>query len=620
MKKLLLAVLFLLIIPKLSAQSINTPTVVLSGIDFNLKVEGINDSIKQLKVTFENENIKHDYLFNVSEGKIDSSFSINTTGNYLIISEGFEEKTIRVLPPILSIIPPIIAILFAFFIRHVLLALLAGIYVGTIFIFDYNPLTGLLRLLDTFIINALVDPSHMMIIIFTMFFGGVVGLISNNGGTKGMANLLTNYAKNRKTGMTATWFMGICIFFDDYANTLIVGNLMRPISDKLKISREKLAFIVDSTSAPVASIFIISTWIGFEIGLIQDGLNIIGSTENAYGVFLETIPYRFYPIAMLIFVLAVALMQKDFGPMLKAERKALLGENDIHNSANEKDLIESSAFNSDVINPRWYNGAIPVFVLIIGTLIGLVTTGLNSINEQGLNDYSIRNIISNSDSYMALIWSSFAGCLTAIIMTVWQKIKNLADTIDIWYKGLRSMLFPLILLTLAWTISAVTSELKTADFIIHNFSDKLNPHFLPVLVFLTCAVTSFATGSSWGVMAIMMPIVVPLADQVGLINNLSPDQNVLILHGVISSVLAGSVFGDHCSPIADTTILSSMASSCDHMSHVKTQMPYAILTAVVCMLLGDIPTAYGFSPYFSIILISGVLISILYFFGKRAES
>ncbi|PIW69514.1 MAG: sodium:proton antiporter [Ignavibacteriales bacterium CG12_big_fil_rev_8_21_14_0_65_30_8] len=524
------------------------------------------------------------------------------------------------IPGWLSLVPPLLAILLALIFRQVIIALLIGIFSGAIFINDYNPLIGFLKVIDTYIINALTDVSHIQIIVFTSLFGGVVGLISKSGGTKGLADLITKFAKTRKSGLLSTWLMGIAIFFDDYANTLIVGNLMRPITDKLRVSREKLSFIVDATAAPVVSIFIVSSWIGYEVGLIHDGLNMLGSTENAYDVFLQTIPYRFYPILMLVFVFLVSYLKRDFGPMYKAEKRAI-DEGKVMRSDNltSKDLTESTELFGNEDKARWYNGVIPILILVFGTVLGLYITGSNTLVEKGITDFSIRDIIGNSDSYTSLLWASFSACVVAGVMIILQKIMTLKETVDAWFMGLRSMFLALIILTLAWSIGTITNEMKTADYIVSVLGDSLNPRFLPVLVFLLCALTSFSTGTSWGTMAIMMPIVIPLAVSVTHLYNFNPMDSQIILHGVISSVLTGSVFGDHCSPISDTTILSSMASGCDHIDHVRTQLPYAVVVAFFCMLIGDIPTAYGFSPYFSIIIITVILVAILFIFGKKLD-
>ena len=614
----IISIFFLSLQPAFS-QSISNPAIGLEGIKFSVKIDNLPSS-GNLRILIKGEDYIKTIDAVVVNGKIDTAITVDETGDFDISLANINvpHSNIRILPGILSIIPPVLAIILALVFRQVIISLLLGVYIGVIFVFDYNPFTAILRLIDTYIINAISDTSHLKIIVFTLLFGGVVGLISKSGGTKGIANLVTKFAKTKRSGQLATWASGILIFFDDYANTLIVGNLMRPITDKLKISREKLSFIVDATAAPVSSIFIVSSWIGYEVGLIHDSLATIHSSENAYNVFIQTIPYRFYPIMMLIFIFLLAWLQRDFGPMFKAEKRAVDEGKVLRDDAVvSKDLTETSEIFGNEDKAKWYNGVIPIVVLVLATITGLVYTGLTAVKQHGLNDYGIRDIIGNSDSYVSLLWGSFLACIVAGIMILSQKIMNLSETVDAWFTGLRSMFLACIILTLAWSIGAITQDLRTADYIVNIISDTLNPHFLPVIVFLVCALISFSTGTSWGTMAIMMPIVIPLSHHVTDLYHYSYADHMLILHGVISSVLAGSVFGDHCSPISDTTILSSMASACDHIDHVRTQLPYAVVTAVLCMLIGDIPTAFGFSPYLSILIISGCLALILYFFGKK---
>ncbi len=526
----------------------------------------------------------------------------------------------RVIPGWFSIVPPLIAILLALFLRQVLVSLAAGVYIGALLIYNYNPLTAFLRLPDTIIVKTLINPDNIVVILFTLLFGGVIGLISKNGGTAGISNHVTKFANTPKSGMISTWVMGLIIFFDDYANTLIMGNMMRPITDKLRISREKLAYIVDSTSAPVASVFLISSWIGFEIGLIDAGLKTIGSTENAYNVLIQTLPYRFYPIAALIFVFFVSYFERDFGPMLRAEKRARI-EGEIFSEGSEiGDAKTEEPLFYDGDNAKWYNGAVPIAIIVVGTVLGLLFTGIDSLQSRGINEYGIKEIISGADSFSALLWSSFFACIVAVIMSVSQKINNLAESISAWNKGVQSMVFACIILVFAWAIGNVTSDLNTADYILSILNDSIDARFLPVLVFLVCAMISFATGTSYGTMAIVMPIVIPLVYKMSEISTLSAADSSIVLVGVISSVLAGSVFGDHCSPISDTTILSSMASKCNHIDHVRTQMPYALTVGVVCMLLGDIPSAFGLNPFLSIILIAVTLLIILLVFGKRVQA
>jgi Na+/H+ antiporter NhaC len=618
--KLFTAILFLS--SSLFPQSVMVSSTALEGISFSFVVTGLPDSLSSVNVIIQNDSYKDEVLLNASAGNIDTSLVIYETGNFNIILPQLNDKgvSIRVFLGLLSIIPPLLAILFALIFRQVILSLILGVYVGAIFIYDYNPLTGLLRLIDKYIINSISDVSHIQILVFTLLFGGVIGLISKSGGTRGIANVITKFAKNRKSTMISAWLSGLVIFFDDYANTLIVGNLMRPVSDKMKISREKLSFIVDATAAPVASVFIISSWIGYEVGLIQDGLTMIGSDANAYTTFLATIPFRFYPLVMLFFVFLISYTQRDFGPMYKAERRALV-EGKLFNGKEKAkaDLSYSSEIFGNEDKAKWYNGIIPILVIIFGTIIGLIYTGISSLQEQGISDYGLREIISNSDSYLALLWSSFSACIVAAVMILSQKIMSLSETIDAWFIGLRSMLLAVIILVLAWAIGAITVEMKTADYIISLIGDNISPHFLPVIIFLVAGLTSFATGTSWGTMAILMPIVIPLSHSVSGLYDLDAMESTLILQGVISSVLAGCVFGDHCSPISDTTILSSMASGCNHVDHVRTQLPYAILVGIVCMLLGDIPTAFGLSPYLSLGLISLVIVGFVFLVGKKTD-
>lgn len=606
------------------SQNIEIPTIALTNIDFEIKIKDYSDTSSSIPVKiFSAENVLvYQTRFSGDNDSFIGKLRIKDSGKYFIELDGKRiSQQINVIPGFVSIIPPLLAILIALIFRQVLFSLLLGIFAGTFFLYEYNPIIAFMRLADTYVINSLIDKSHIQIIVFTLMFGGVIGLMSKSGGTTGIANLLIPLAKNRKSGLLATWLSGIIIFFDDYANTLVVGNLMRPLTDKLKISREKLAFIVDATSAPVASIFIISSWIGYEVGLIQDGFKSIGSDLNAYNVFIDTIIFRFYPIAMLLFIPITIIMKRDFGPMLKAERFAIANGIDAkHSGSKSNDILKSTELFGNEDKAKWYNGIVPILIIVLGTIAGLIFTGIKSLESMGIKEYGIREIISYSDSYSALLWASSAACVIAGVMIGFQKIMNLGEIMDAWFLGIRSMFLAVVMLTLAWAIGSITQDMKTADYIISIISDSISPHWLPVLVFIVCAATSFSTGTSWGTMAIMMPLVIPLAFHISSINNLSEADSYLIMIGAISSVLAGCVFGDHCSPISDTTILSSMASGCDHVAHVNTQLPYAIFIAVLCMLIGDIPTAFGFPPILSILLITISSVIGLKIIGKKVES
>lgn len=618
MRKTLFIILLFIATSALYSQELKIPSFALSDVKFKLVITELPDSLQYYNVIFQSEDKEVTKEYEVNDGSIAASFSLATSGNYYIkTDENVILGEIRIIPGWLSIVPPLLAIFLALFIRQVVTSLAAGIYAGAFFIYDYDPFAAVLRLADTFMIDALIDKDHMFIIVFTLLIGGVVGVISKNGGTIGLAQQITKFAKTSRSGMLSSWLMGIIVFFDDYANSLIIGNMMRPITDRLRISREKLAYIVDSTAAPIASIVLISTWIGYEVGLIEDGLRAIGSDANAYDMFIRTIPYSFYPIAAIGFVFLTSFMRRDFGPMHKAEIRArktgevAINTEEIKGIKDDSDIIDTKAVG------KWYNGAVPIFIILFGTIAGLYFTGINSLEGEGIHEYGIQDIINSSDSYSSLLWSSFIACIVAIIMSVSQRILTLEESLEAWQKGIQSMMVAVIILVFAWAISSVTTQLHTADYLMAIISESMDPRFLPVLVFIVCALTGFSTGTSWGTMAIVMPIVIPLTHKLATSAGLSPADYNIVMYGVISSVLAGSVFGDHCSPIADTTILSSLASKCNHIDHVNTQLPYAIVVGIVCMAIGYIPSAFGLNPFISLLLIILVLVGILFVFGKK---
>lgn len=617
LKKLIF--IFLLYTITLTGQDLSVPSFTLTGIKTQITVNDLPDSVEYIQIVLSSDSHTETYRLLASDSQIDTSIVIRESGIYNVSSIELNQPvlSVRVLPGWLSLVPPLLAIFLALLLRQVIVSLAAGIYAGALFIYGFDPFAALLRLIDVFIMNALIDKDHMYIILFTLLIGGVVGIISRNGGTAGLAFQITKFAKTARSGMLSSWLMGLAIFFDDYANTLIIGNMMRPITDKLRISREKLAYIVDSTAAPVASIFLISTWIGYEVGLIDDGLKAIGSTENAYDIFISSIPYSFYPITAIIFVFLVSFFKRDFGPMYKAEKRARETGAVSGSDQEVEELKDSSHHIYTGEKSRWINGAVPILTILFGTMIGLYFTGVDSLRGNGIEEYGIQDIISSSDSYSALLWSSFIATLVAVVMSISQRIISLHDTLAAWTKGIQAMMIAVIILVFAWGIGAVTNDMKTADYLISIFSDSMNPRFLPVLVFIICALTGFSTGTSFGTIAIVMPIVIPLSHKLTLIAEFSSPDYWIIMYGVISSVLAGSVFGDHCSPISDTTILSSLASKCNHIDHVRTQLPYAIVVGIVCIILGYIPAAFGINPFILIAVIIIVLILILFLWGKE---
>ncbi|MEX0907028.1 MAG: Na+/H+ antiporter NhaC family protein [Gemmatimonadota bacterium] len=539
---------------------------------------------------------------------------------------------IPVEPGWLSLLPPLVAIAFALIFREVVLSLFAGVWLGALLLTGGDPLAATLRSLDQHIVGAIAeDADHVSIIVFSMLLGGMVGVMSRSGGTRGIVEALRPLATSARRGQFFAWLAGIIIFFDDYANTLIVGTTMRPVTDRLRVSREKLAYIVDSTAAPMAAIAVISTWVGFEITLIGDNLRtaatqatdpvlnaqLLAAADNPFNIFLHSIPYLFYPIFALVFVLLTVLMRREFGPMWHAEQRAM-----VRGEVMRPGSVPAADLSSGTLEPpadrphRWYYAGVPVLTVIAVTLIGMYATGSASL---GAGDHSLLDIIGSADPFRTLIWGSAFGCFVAIAMAVAGRALRLAQALEAWIDGMRAMFMAIVILVLAWSLGGITVEVGTGTYLSNTISDALPLFALPVLVFVVGAAISFATGTSWGTMAILFPVVIPLAVAMGAGVGFGAGEDYSILLGVISSVMAGAIFGDHCSPISDTTIMSSMASGCDHIDHVRTQLPYALMVAGVAMLVGDIPTSLGLSPFVSLPLGVLVMYLLLRSFGRSTD-
>ena len=590
--------------------------------------------------------------------KVESS---NGTNHKLYHISKNKDHSLRLksIPLWLSLIPPIFAIFLALLFKEVVISLFAGIWIGAFIAGGlrieslYFFIISIFDVVQKYIVSALIDSDHMSVIIFSLLIGAMVAIISKNGGMAGVVKSLSKYATSPRSTQFITWLLGVAIFFDDYANTLIVGNTMRSVTDRFKISREKLAYIVDSTAAPVAAIAFITTWIGAELGYIDDGLGIIGEgviAKNSYGIFLESLKYSFYPFLTLSFILLLVWQKKDFGPMLKAERRAR-STGQVSPAATQSEDEPNMEDLSPVPNAplKWYNAVIPIAVVILITIYGLLDTGFGSLagdlNNAGISldssgwrpvwqnlpaileedGFFIRlgQIIGSANSYTALLWSSLAGVLTAIVLTVGGKIIKLFDTMHYFGTGVKTMIPAIIILTLAWSLAITTKELHTADYLSTVLEGSINPYFLPAIIFVIAAFTSFSTGSSWSTMAILYPITIPTTWAICMSQGFELGLSTEILYNVISTVLAASVLGDHCSPISDTTILSSLASDCNHIDHVRTQLPYAIFVGIVALTCGILSTLLGGGWLISFIL-SSISIGIMWFVisrvGKPSEN
>lgn len=539
-----------------------------------------------------------------------------------------------------TLIPPIVAISLAFITKDVILSLFLGAFSGAFMLaykehgFFASIAQGFLKFIDK-AVGALGDPTNAGIVLQVLCIGGVVALITKMGGTKAIASWLSKKAKSHKSSQISTWLMGIIIFFDDYANSLIVGPIMRPVTDKFKVSREKLAFIMDATAAPITGIAIISTWIGLEISVIKMGydlidpkflthLNVDVHNLNAFGIFVETIPYRFYNLFMLVFVVLTVMMGREFGPMLKAERNA---RNGILSKGNATvNNIEDKILEPDEgVSLRVSNALIPISVLIIGSFIGFYFSGLGAleadiaekVRQSPLSFFAFRETFGAADASVVLFQAALAATIVAIIMGVYRKIFNVKEGIVIWTHGWRTMIMTIIILITAWSLSSVIKDLGTSKYLVEILSDNTPYYILPAIIFIFASVISFATGTSYGTMGILMPLAIPLSVAIGVNTGVENLHHFMII--CISGVLTGAIFGDHCSPISDTTILSSMGSGCNHIDHVSTQIPYALLICGISIILGYIPVTFGLNVWITLII--GVIATalILRIIGKKVD-
>ncbi|MFR1315762.1 MAG: Na+/H+ antiporter NhaC family protein [Clostridium perfringens] len=524
-----------------------------------------------------------------------------------------------------TVLPPLVSIVLAFLTKNVVVSLFIGTMTGCIMLKlnGFNIITALTQGFIDFTyraLNSLADPWNAGIILQVLVIGGVIHLVAKMGGAKAIAEALARKAKTVKSAQLTTWLLGLAVFFDDYANSLIVGPIMRPVTDKLGVSREKLAFVIDATAAPIAGLAIISTWIGLEVGLIGDALKSVGIQADGFGVFLETIPYRFYNILILAFVVISAITLREFGPMLKAERRARRGEvlSTTEISSDSEDLEPIEGIKLSV-----WNAIIPIGVLIVSSLIGFYYSGwvtimsgedlaiIELMNNTPFSFAGIQAAFSNADASVVLFQSALLATIVALILGVSRKIFTISEGIGIWIEGMKGLLITGVILILAWSLSSVIKELGTASYLVGVLSDAIPAFLLPAIIFILGSIIAFATGTAYGTMGILMPLAIPLAFAI------NPEWNFVIVS--TSAVLTGAIFGDHCSPISDTTILSSTGAGCDHIEHVRTQIWYAVFVGIVTVLFGYIPAGLGLSIFIVLPLSLVTLFILTMIFGKKVD-
>ena len=525
-----------------------------------------------------------------------------------------------------SLFPPLIAIALAVLFRRTIPALFLGVWVGASLLAGLrhgvwiDPLTGLADVFGHFLFGRLADPDNTRTILFVVAMLSMVGLLVRSGGLAGVMNSVARRANSARGSQIATWLMGLFIFFDDYSNTVLVGSTMRPLTDRFRVAREKLAYLVDSTAAPVAGLSLLSTWIAFEVSTFSPQLPSAGiAPEAGYGVFLETLPFRFYSILTLCFVGIVTLGGRDFGPMLRAERRARrTGQLFAPGSKPMVGEATTRIAPADGVTPRAVNALVPLFAFVLVTLgTILVRGGAFAMDPAGLFSFeAISGVLQRGSGSIPLLVGSTTGLLLAA-GACWRE--GIAREIPgAAWAVLSSMGQAFAILYLAWMIGDVCKELDTAGYLTALLGVHVDPLLLPALLFGLAALVAFSTGSSWSTMMILLPLVVSLAFHLGSATEVG---GYFLMLMSIGAVLEGSIFGDHCSPISDTTVLSSISSASDHVDHVRTQAPYALLTMGAALAFGYLPVARGWWPaWVGLLLALGFLIGWMRLVGRRPDA
>ncbi|HWV36972.1 MAG TPA: Na+/H+ antiporter NhaC family protein [Vulgatibacter sp.] len=517
-----------------------------------------------------------------------------------------------------SVLPPLLAIVLAFATGRLIFSLLAAIVLGAALSVGLAPLSiASTTLIDYGWATTFTDPDKLWIFVFTTVLVGLVNLVTRAGGIQGVVDRITRIAKGPRSAQLVTYFLGIAVFFDDYANTILVGNTMRPLTDRVRVSREKLAWIVDSTSAPIAGVAVISTWIGYEVGLLGDLATGLGLGVDGYGLFFQALPFRFYCLFTLFFVLLVLLSGRDFGPMLTAERRAASTGMLIRPGSRP---LSSGTFQSSRAKegiPRLMHVAlVPIGVLIAGVVVGLLWDGggLAAVAESPAALFSSttwRLAFGEASSTRVLGLASLGAAVCGFALVLGHRLLSLRESAVSFLVGMRAMWMAIAILTLAWGIKAACDDLGTSYFLVAGLRDTVSPGLLPLLVFLLASVVAFATGTSWGTMGILIPTAGPLAFHLA-----GPEGMFLSL----AAVLDGAIFGDHLSPISDTTVMSSIASGSDHIDHVRTQAPYAIVVLVAAGAFGYLWNAFGWGYGLGWILGPGFLGAAIFLLGRNARA
>ena len=474
---------------------------------------------------------------------------------------GADGETSRMYATFWSLVPPLVAIILALITKEVYSSLFVGIVVGGLFYSNFNIKEGFLTIFtdktEGGLLAKLSNSGNVGILIFLVVLGIMVVLMNKAGGSAAYGEWAKKTIKTRKGALLSTFVLGVLIFIDDYFNCLTVGSVMRPVTDTHKVSRAKLSYIIDSTAAPVCIIAPISSWAAAVAGIAADIPGI-----NGLELFIRAIPYNFYALLTIVAMLTLIFTNTDFGPMLTHERNAQLND-DIFTTESRPYEENTTAVKA---NGKVIDLVFPVIVLIISCIIGMIYTGGFFEGESFINAFA------NCVAPVGLLLGSVAALIITFVFYMIRRVLTFQEFMSCLPEGFKAMVPAILILTFAWTLSGITGLLGADVFVaglLENSKGAVQI-LLPVIVFCIAVFLAFATGTSWGTFGILLPIVVPILD---------PSSEILII--TVSATLAGAVCGDHCSPISDTTIMASTGAQCDHINHVSTQLPYAILVAAV---------------------------------------
>jgi len=536
------------------------------------------------------------------------------------LEEPLQEKSEKRLGDWLALVPPVVAVLLALVFQKILIALLVAVWTGVTITSGANPLEGIWLTLTDVLLPVVSDSFNLRILGFTFALVGMVSVVTRMGGTRGLIERISTKAKDARETQIATGLMGLVIFFDDYANTVVVGTAARKLTDSMRVSREKLAYIVDSTSAPIAGIALVSTWIGYEVGLFSSILpelhGVDGLPSEGYGLFFEALPMRFYCIFALLLVFVSAWMRRDMGPMLAAERRARRGGPVIpplpgHEEEEPKEDPET--LEKPGVPPRWWNAAIPISWVLFGTLGSIAIIG-------GGDDFSLfsgaswRGAFEGAEDHIPsiLLYSALTGGLMAFILALSQGLLTVGEAVKSYSTSMAHLAGAGAILILAWAIKDVCGNIGTGNALVALVGESIPPLVLPLVVFVLSGLVAFFTGTSWGTMALLLPVAAPLAA--------SLSGEALIVVACVGAVLDGAIWGDHCSPISDTTVLSSTATGCPHVEHVRTQIPYAMLAMCAAGMGGYLGISIGLPLWLTYLIGLGILMGGLLIFGGDPEA